>query len=175
MKILPVIMMLAIFLPASAQATFGLDECMLKGWINTADKKVPFVLHINYKRDRKSGSWSYIDSLTIDIADERTVFPAAALKDSGSLGAPSGVVTTGREHEYLVCFSNCGDGARSYSVDFIIRDGRLREKHLIAKSCSELRDSIRIFDRHGAVIYDGPCDRQGKPLKAAPGVAPNDR
>jgi hypothetical protein len=165
MKSLLILLIAAFLLPARVQATFGLDECLLKGWVND-DRQVPFTLHILYERDKKDRFASKVVSATLEIDGQKTVFPRDAFDGLGSmLGTPSGVVRHGTKDGYLVYFINCGDGARSFSLDFAIRGGVLRERRLIPRPASELDDKVRLYDVMGRITYDGPCDRQGNPTK----------
>jgi hypothetical protein len=162
MKTLTALLVASLLSQTIARATFEMEECLLKGWMNSAER-IPFTLHIIYKPDKDQRSW--VDSLTIDIAGRKTTFPADAFTGLGAwLGTPSGVDPTGDKNEYSIDFQNCGDGAKSFSVDFIIRNGVLRQRHVIPKPLSEMPETVRIYDEHGAIVYDGPCDRQGRPV-----------
>ena len=162
MKTYVALLFASLLFQTTVRATFEMEECLLKGWMNF-NGKTPFTLRVIYKPDRDRNSW--VDSLTIDIAGRKTTFPADAFTGLGAwLGTPSSVGTTGEKNEYSIDFLNCGDGAKSFSVDFIIRNGVLRQRHVIPNTPAEMRETVRIYDEHGAIIYDGPCDRQGRPL-----------
>jgi hypothetical protein len=161
MKTCTALFFASLLLQTTVRATFEMEECFLKGWM-TFNGKIPFTLHVIYKPDKDRNSW--VDSLTIDIAGRKTTFPADAFNGLGALlGTPSSVGKTGEKDEYSIDFLNCGDGAKSFSVNFIIRNGVLRQRHVIPNTPAEMRETVRIYDEHGAIVYDGPCDRQGRP------------
>jgi hypothetical protein len=152
-------------LSAKSYATYGIEECLLKGWMNSKPK-VPFTLRILYKDDNSNRISSKVASLTITIDGQKTIFPTDAFDGLGSwLGTPSGVGASGRKGEYHIYFLNCGDAAKSFSLHFTIRDGVLRERQIMPKPYTEVKDTIRIYDKDGKIVYDGPCDRQGKPIR----------
>ena len=128
--------------------------------------KVPFTLRILYKDDDRNRISSKVASLIITINGQKTVFPTDAFDGLGSwLGTPSGVSASGKKSEYRIYFLNCGDAAKSYSLYFTIRDGVLIERQIMTKPYTEVKDTIRLYDKEGKIVYDGPCDRQGNRIK----------
>ena len=165
MKFISQLVIAFCLLSAKAYATYGIEECCLKGWMNSKPK-VPFTLRILYKDDDSNKISSKVASLSITINGQKTVFPTDAFDGLGSwLGTPSGVSASGKKSEYRIYFLNCGDAAKSFSLYFTIRDGVLMERQIMTKPYTEVKDTIRLYDKEGRIVYDGPCDRQGNPIK----------
>ena len=154
---------LALFSSSTIHATMDLEECFMKGWATThLGRRLHFSLRVNYDPDNHGYD---ISAIRLILGRASVIFPQKAFDDFtgrpvGVYGCPLG------DNEFILHFSG-GDGSRCFTMDFLIRDGRLVERHLIPAEPSELHDKLRTFDASGRVVYDGPCDRQGKPTRAA--------
>ncbi|HWB60656.1 MAG TPA: hypothetical protein VG733_14270 [Chthoniobacteraceae bacterium] len=159
--LLPLFLVLAALQPVHADS---LEDVLIRGWATTHSGKVHYEIHIAYPpsaRDRTPP----IRSIEIMLGKQKVIFPASALNPSSNgWQVPRGVFgNVGKENEFSLYFSECGDGARSYSLEFFIKHGRVVSRQLIPAGMSELTDALEIFDAQGHIVYDGPCNRSGDP------------
>lgn len=141
-----------------------LQECLIKGWAD-ARERVPYTLHIRYQPASSEKYETQISSLTFIINGHKIVFPKNAFSGLGVLlGTPSDVGENwGTKNDYSISFRSCGDAAKSFSLEFEVKDGRLYKRNITPKRDTELYPAVRIYDAHGKIIYDGACDKQGNP------------
>jgi hypothetical protein len=150
------------------QAVSCFEDCVLRGWTNpraAKAKRIHFEVRVVYNPNAIDFKDEWVSSVVLTLGKQKVLFPKKALHGLWFLGPPEGVArSAGSSDEFLLYFRG-GDGAKSYDVDFSVRDGRLLDRHIIPHAYSELEDSLLIFDKQGKVIYDGPCDRQGHPAR----------
>lgn len=169
MKIVLLILFAGLCIPHSVMADRVYENCVLTGWTEEkAHKLIHYAVHITYhppSREHPYLSSGGIRSIEVRYANATVDFPPDSFNDcSVDWGTPSYFGYSEYGKCYQLMFYNCGDAAKSYEMEFVIRGGRLIERHLIPAQISELEDRLLRFNRTGTIIYNGPCDRQGKPI-----------
>ena len=142
------------------------EEVIFHGSLFThSGKKLSSEVHVEYNKVTHKRLNPPISSIEVAVGRWKTIFPQSALGPSSAMWqVPRKLVADDeRETDFRLYFPDCGDGARTYAVEFLIRNGRLVSRQIIPGEISEIPDSIRIFDAKGNVVYDGPCGRSGNP------------
>lgn len=175
MKLLAILLVLLLSNLAEANPKIG--EYNMSGWLENywqGNKKLHYHVKIQYIYKEPYFNVPGIISTEVRIGDNITRFPKESFA-LYALGWPTGFGEHGA-NGYSLYFENCGDGAKCFSLHYIIKNGILVERQLMPRGISELNDEAMIFNKNGKVIYNGPCNRQGKPIgkvKAEPGAAAN--